>query len=84
MGKEELWIILDRYGMMRPTRDVPRGQLPPLEVRNHVKDNPEGLPLENHDDWRTAALWLHWDLNPYLWTTGGGNEYHFNEEENFY
>jgi len=76
MGREELWVSMDRYGMMRPTKDIPVGKLEPVEVRNQVKDI-QNLPLKNFDKWKTAPLWLHWDLNPYLWTSGEGAEYEF-------
>jgi len=77
MGKEQLWVSIDRFGLMRPTKNVPVGNLDPVEIRNNVKDNDKNLPLQDFDEWKTVPLWLHWDLNPYLWTTGEGFDYEF-------
>ncbi len=79
---KELWVSLDRYGVMRPTRNVPKGKIAnPNNNNNNDKDkdkdndndndnknessiapNPEDV--EDHPNWKTKELWLHWDLNP--------------------
>jgi len=44
--------------------------------------DPSGtLPLKNHEEWQTNPLWLHWDLNPWLWTlTTEGRDYVWDED----
>lgn len=44
MGDKKLWVAVDRYGVMRPTRKVPNFPLPPTELRVHAVAPEEGLP----------------------------------------
>jgi len=78
--KKQLWVSLDRMGIMRPTVNVPTGKLVPTEFRTSAdaKENPT-LPLVDYPQWKTQKLWLHWDLNPWAWTsTFDGVDYSFN------
>jgi len=48
-GNKELWVTIDRYGIMRPTKNI--------KLKNgDVVDKPE---------WITKSNWLHWDQNPW-------------------
>lgn len=79
-GKKELWVSLDRYGIMRPTKQVPVGKLPPCKTRVNVSDLPQDstLDVKDFDHWKTTASWLHWDLNPWIWSgTNDGLQYSF-------
>eukprot|EP00009_Paramoeba_aestuarina_P003751 CAMPEP_0201511282 /NCGR_PEP_ID=MMETSP0161_2-20130828/3751_1 /ASSEMBLY_ACC=CAM_ASM_000251 /TAXON_ID=180227 /ORGANISM="Neoparamoeba aestuarina, Strain SoJaBio B1-5/56/2" /LENGTH=379 /DNA_ID=CAMNT_0047906709 /DNA_START=124 /DNA_END=1260 /DNA_ORIENTATION=- len=53
-GEGELLSSVDRYGIMRPTVNVPLG-----------KDTDE---KEDKPRWRGPPSWLHWDLNPWIWS----------------
>eukprot|EP01114_Cavostelium_apophysatum_P019571 TRINITY_DN6344_c0_g2_i1.p1 TRINITY_DN6344_c0_g2~~TRINITY_DN6344_c0_g2_i1.p1 ORF type:complete len:377 (-),score=68.61 TRINITY_DN6344_c0_g2_i1:256-1386(-) len=67
MNMNELWVSVDRWGIMRPTIGVPFKNAETGETER--KDMP---------DWRSAELWLHWDLNPWRWTgSAEGKEYAF-------
>eukprot|EP01112_Ceratiomyxa_fruticulosa_P021056 TRINITY_DN7331_c0_g2_i1.p1 TRINITY_DN7331_c0_g2~~TRINITY_DN7331_c0_g2_i1.p1 ORF type:complete len:347 (-),score=65.40 TRINITY_DN7331_c0_g2_i1:74-1114(-) len=51
--RPDLWVKLDRYGVMRPTKNVP--------LRNE-----EGqVVLTDKPEWQTKSNWLHWDQNPW-------------------
>lgn len=64
---------------MRPTVNVPIGQLPPVPCRTSVTDVPEDIPRKDMPEWKTRPLWLHWDLNPWIWSqTQEGLDYEFN------
>jgi len=68
MGIKELWASVDRYGVMRPTRNVPTEKI----------EEGKEIIREDRLDWKTVSNWLHWDLNPWHWTkTKKGNEYEF-------
>ncbi|PRP81536.1 hypothetical protein PROFUN_10898 [Planoprotostelium fungivorum] len=65
MQTERLWVSVDRWGVMRPTVNVP------------TQKDGETI-LEDKPSWKSAAVWLHWDLNPWNWLlTGRGKEYTF-------
>jgi len=48
-NEDDLLVSLDRYGAMRPTKDVPDNQ-------GELHDRPEWYGLDS---------WFHWDLNPW-------------------
>jgi len=48
-GEEKLRVSKDRWGIMRPTKNIKFKD-------GSVQDRPE---------WKTAASWLHWDQNPW-------------------
>jgi len=48
-GKDQLWVVMDRHGIMRPTKNIKM---------------PDGS-LINKPHWKTASSWLHWDQNPW-------------------
>jgi len=85
-GKPKLWVSLDRVGAMRPTKGVPYGKLtPPNKYRYIAETDTEDVPVQDFPKWKTAKLWLHWDLNPWIWTgTAEGIDYQFTNfvEEN--
>nr|CCA14826.1 predicted protein putative [Albugo laibachii Nc14] len=62
LQSEELWVSIDRYGVMRPSR-----------VRGKADAN-VSLPEDTVKvDWQTKKDWLHWDLNPFhLGTSAAG------------
>eukprot|EP01127_Copromyxa_protea_P005206 TRINITY_DN150_c1_g1_i7.p1 TRINITY_DN150_c1_g1~~TRINITY_DN150_c1_g1_i7.p1 ORF type:complete len:231 (-),score=38.35 TRINITY_DN150_c1_g1_i7:80-772(-) len=77
---------------MRPTKNVPIGKLDEVRARTTVegleikgrglgtKPGEEPQIVEDHRAWRTRPLWIHWDLNPWIWClTKEGEEYHFQE-----
>jgi len=71
MGIKELWASIDRYGIMRPTRNVPTKK---------IEDGKEIIKREDRLEWKTFSSWLHWDLNPWHWTkTMEGQKYEFND-----
>eukprot|EP01127_Copromyxa_protea_P005205 TRINITY_DN150_c1_g1_i3.p1 TRINITY_DN150_c1_g1~~TRINITY_DN150_c1_g1_i3.p1 ORF type:complete len:344 (-),score=46.68 TRINITY_DN150_c1_g1_i3:72-1103(-) len=91
-GTPKLWVSLDRWGLMRPTKNVPIGKLDEVRARTTVegleikgrglgtKPGEEPQIVEDHRAWRTRPLWIHWDLNPWIWClTKEGEEYHFQE-----
>jgi len=82
MNTKELWVSIDRFGIMRPTENVPIGKLKEEKIRKDVKDS-NGLECKSMKDWKTVPLWLHWDLNPWIWTTGEGNDYDFGDDSVF-
>ena len=51
-GTKELLVSVDRYNIMRPTKNVKFG-------KNDVRDV---------ETWRGLESWFHWDLNPWYWT----------------
>jgi len=51
LGRDDLWVKFDRYGLMRPTKDI-KIKAP----TTRLIDRPEWLTVEN---------WLHWDQNPW-------------------
>lgn len=48
-GRQDLWVKIDRFGFMRPTRGL-------IKEENKTMDMPE---------WETERQWIHWDLNPW-------------------
>jgi len=81
MGHEHLWASIDRYGIMRPTRKIPQGQLPDSQFRTDAVDPSGTLECIDRLDWETNKLWLHWDLNPWLWAlTTEGKDYSWEED----
>eukprot|EP01126_Amoeba_proteus_P017957 TRINITY_DN188_c0_g1_i9.p1 TRINITY_DN188_c0_g1~~TRINITY_DN188_c0_g1_i9.p1 ORF type:complete len:253 (-),score=38.55 TRINITY_DN188_c0_g1_i9:679-1437(-) len=108
-GERKLWVSVDRWGFMRPTRNVPIGKLKnPKTIRISVEGDEVAeigrgtivlqktrnvkadLTLSTSVvadklEWKTRSSWLHWDLNPWVWTSGDeGIDYKFEEfiEEN--
>jgi len=80
MGQDDLWVSLDRFGIMRPTRNVPEGKLVPEVAIRTASTDESGLELKDHPEWKTKKSWLHWDLNPWIWTSGNeGNDYEWND-----
>jgi len=81
-GSKTLWSSIDRWGFMRPTKNVPMGKLPEGgKVRTEVNaETSPDLEAKDHPDWKTKKLWLHWDLNPWKWTgTQEGVDYAFKD-----
>jgi hypothetical protein len=77
--QKNLWVSVDRIGLMRPTVNVPLGNLPVQNCRISVENTPPGLPRQDFPEWKTRSLWLHWDLNPWIWTHSHlGLDYEFN------
>eukprot|EP00027_Filamoeba_sp_ATCC50430_P014829 CAMPEP_0168567166 /NCGR_PEP_ID=MMETSP0413-20121227/14848_1 /TAXON_ID=136452 /ORGANISM="Filamoeba nolandi, Strain NC-AS-23-1" /LENGTH=413 /DNA_ID=CAMNT_0008599315 /DNA_START=169 /DNA_END=1407 /DNA_ORIENTATION=+ len=68
LGRKDLWVSIDRYGIMRPTKNVPKGKIAPVECRTNVNVNNEEVEVEDKPEWRTNRAWTHWDLNPWKWT----------------
>jgi len=58
LGREDLWVSIDRYGIMRPTKKVPKCPLPKNKFRTDVivPEEMGEVELEDHDDWRTAEV----------------------------
>eukprot|EP00003_Mantamonas_plastica_P032409 TRINITY_DN879_c0_g1_i1.p1 TRINITY_DN879_c0_g1~~TRINITY_DN879_c0_g1_i1.p1 ORF type:complete len:391 (+),score=114.56 TRINITY_DN879_c0_g1_i1:167-1339(+) len=54
-GHKELRVSVDRYGMLRPTKNV--------EMKN---ENGE-VEIKDMEEWRTALKSIHWDLNPWYY-----------------
>jgi len=82
-NKNDLWVSIDRYGIMRPTKNVPSncilstdGEIP----RSNVEISFQHECLD-HPEWKTLQSWLHWDLNPWIWTkTSDGIDYKWEED----
>jgi len=49
LGRKDIWVNFDRYGVMRPTTGIT------------LKD---GSTIDK-PEWKTKGNWLHWDLNPW-------------------
>ena len=64
LDRKDLWVSIDRYGIMRPTKNVPKGRIPPVECRTNVDVNNQEVAVEDKVEWRTNRAWTHWDLNP--------------------
>ncbi|CAF1414000.1 unnamed protein product [Adineta ricciae] len=54
LQQDDLWVKFDRYGFMRPTKDIPFTN----------KDN-NSITIEDRPEWRSKPNWLHWDQNPW-------------------
>jgi len=85
MGRKDLWVIIDRFGVMRPTKSIPQGVIPSASTRVDViipDDKVKDFQFEDKPDWLTFSNWLHWDLNPWKWTGVDPDvvrEYHFDD-----
>jgi len=79
LGRKDLWSSVDRHGIMRPTVQVPTGKLPENPSRRDAIAPPDWEGgFEDHENWRSASFWTHWDLNPWHWTGAAkGLEYEF-------
>jgi len=55
LGRNDLWVKFDRYGHMRPTKQIPLKKARPYDPPAFI-DKPE---------WLTGEQWLHWDQNPW-------------------
>lgn len=72
LDTHKLWVSVDRYGVMRPTR--------------YRKTTPVSFSDVVHKpEWRTKEDWLHWDLSPFHFATSAAgfapSEYASNREE---
>jgi len=75
IGKDDLWVSIDRYGIMRPTVDVPLTKLPDeihTNLRTSVKLTDEliknhSIQVQDRPEWKSITNWTHWDLNPWKW-----------------
>jgi len=85
MGRGDLWVIIDRFGVMRPTCRVPKGNISPVNARVDViipDEKSKDFEFEDKPEWLTYSNWLHWDLNPWKWTgvdTDVNKVYHFDD-----
>jgi hypothetical protein len=62
MRRKDLWVSVDRYGSMRPTKNVPKGRLENTKITVEVTSATS--ETIDHPEWKTMAIWTHWDLNP--------------------
>jgi len=83
MDRKNLWVSIDRFGIMRPTKNIP---MRPLEPKKHRVD----VEVESNEDvkldftgWRSISNWIHWDLNPWMWTGGKKEGLNYQFEDNF-
>eukprot|EP01119_Soliformovum_irregulare_P023817 TRINITY_DN8400_c0_g1_i1.p1 TRINITY_DN8400_c0_g1~~TRINITY_DN8400_c0_g1_i1.p1 ORF type:complete len:373 (-),score=57.70 TRINITY_DN8400_c0_g1_i1:73-1191(-) len=79
MKRPDLWVAIDRFGVLRPTRDVPNNSMDPISCRMDVSS--DAVEKSDHPEWKTQSAWTHWDLNPWMWTlnTRKGLEYAFED-----
>jgi len=56
----KLWVSFDRYGVMRPTRDIPV----PYDFDNVEEATRNAKELLQRDSWK-GSLSVHWDCNPW-------------------
>jgi len=68
LGTEFVVSSVDRYGMMRPTKNIP--------FKKGKKIKKKDMPT-----WLTQDKWFHWDLNPWKWTHVGWDEAKKEEEK---
>jgi len=81
--KKNLWISIDRYGIMRPTKNISVGKF-----SSEKTDRISGVDVENSQlptkdflHWKTKSQWLHWDLNPWIWSSSNeGIKYKWEED----
>jgi len=52
LGQEALWVSIDRFGVLRPTKGILF---------------PESQKKIDKPTWKTVASWLHWDMNPWVY-----------------
>eukprot|EP01125_Pyxidicula_operculata_P019818 TRINITY_DN7210_c0_g1_i1.p1 TRINITY_DN7210_c0_g1~~TRINITY_DN7210_c0_g1_i1.p1 ORF type:complete len:369 (-),score=82.34 TRINITY_DN7210_c0_g1_i1:26-1132(-) len=66
LNTPKLWVSVDRYGIMRPTK---------LKINNINNNTNSGQAVDDKfkimlkDDWKTKENWLHWDLSPFHFGT---------------
>jgi len=78
MRRPDLWVSVDNWGLLRPTKKIPNQALAPDPYRISVATGDSSISVEDKPDWITNSRWLHWDLNPYYWTsTNKGMDYEF-------
>eukprot|EP01089_Gocevia_fonbrunei_P020695 TRINITY_DN7773_c0_g1_i1.p1 TRINITY_DN7773_c0_g1~~TRINITY_DN7773_c0_g1_i1.p1 ORF type:complete len:370 (+),score=80.55 TRINITY_DN7773_c0_g1_i1:124-1233(+) len=66
MGREDLWVSIDNWGTMRPTKDIPQ-TLTPAHIRTTVDTDDPSVTKTDEPSWKSKSNWLHWDLNPFIW-----------------
>jgi len=80
IGNPNLWVAIEQIGAMRPTKGI---SAVPLEPNNsRVNASPKiGTGAIDKKDWVSTkgSDWIHWDLNPWKWTTGQGMDYAFTD-----
>ncbi|KAL6041506.1 Phytanoyl-CoA dioxygenase [Balamuthia mandrillaris] len=90
LGTKKLMVSMDRYGMMRPTKNIPfpsrqeegteeKGKK--KEEEKEEADKEGGLRREDRPEWKTRSAWVHWDLNPWGWFHVGEDETEEKEKE---
>jgi hypothetical protein len=57
MKKDELWVSIDNWGFMRPTKGVPTEPLERVDVRVNVAV-PPGVETADKPEWRTKSRWF--------------------------
>jgi len=60
LGRDKLWVSHDRFGVLRPTKDI----VIPTELKENTINKPS---------WKTIDYWLHWDMNPWVWVESRKN-----------
>lgn len=56
MNKEDLWVSIDNWGFMRPTKAVPVEELEKTDLRVDV-EVPAGTETVDKPDWQTKSRW---------------------------
>eukprot|EP00466_Bigelowiella_natans_P001758 jgi/Bigna1/89792/estExt_fgenesh1_pg.C_550123 len=75
LDSKKLWVSLDRYGIMRPTKVRVTGD----ERKCPPSSSPEVKLVDKSSEWATKKEWLHWDLNPFHFATSAAG-FGFNAE----
>jgi len=69
LGHDHLWVSIDRFGVLRPTKNI---KFPGNEQ-----------PVDKLE-WKTVDPWLHWDMNPWVYVERQKNNLKEKEDyENF-
>eukprot|EP01102_Stenamoeba_stenopodia_P021508 TRINITY_DN8692_c0_g1_i1.p1 TRINITY_DN8692_c0_g1~~TRINITY_DN8692_c0_g1_i1.p1 ORF type:complete len:390 (-),score=63.80 TRINITY_DN8692_c0_g1_i1:131-1300(-) len=65
LQRSDLWVSIDRYGYLRPTKDIEieADKAKPEDLQSNTPVN--GKITVQRPKWKTSDKWLHWDLNPW-------------------
>eukprot|EP01121_Diplochlamys_sp_Union-15-3_P006178 TRINITY_DN16687_c0_g1_i1.p1 TRINITY_DN16687_c0_g1~~TRINITY_DN16687_c0_g1_i1.p1 ORF type:complete len:356 (-),score=52.97 TRINITY_DN16687_c0_g1_i1:62-1129(-) len=70
---KKLWVSIDRYGIMRPTKLLSTSKVDNIDDKTNTSEKFQSKLTSNDyiikDEWKTKPNWLHWDLSPFNYST---------------
>jgi len=82
IGRSDLWVSVDNWGLLRPTKNIPTKKMEHEDYRTTVEvDNT--IPVVDKPEWESRSRWLHWDLNPFYWTAPDSKGYDYEFQGDF-